>query len=45
MVMKFSKESPINLGTTRLVIKGEILEGNYWNARNTVGDINMEKKF
>lgn len=42
--MKFSKENPINLGTTRLVIKGEILEGNYWTARNTVGDIKMEKK-
>jgi len=42
--MKFSKENPINLGATRLVIKGDVLEGIYWTARNTVGDINMKKK-
>lgn len=42
--MKFSKENPINLGATRLVIKEDVLEGIYWTARNTVGDINMKKK-
>lgn len=41
---EFIKDNPIQLGTARLLIKKNHLEGSYWTNQRTIGDIEFTSK-
>ena len=43
---KYSKENPIQHGTCRLMLSNkDCLTGSYWTSRQTIGDIELKRKY